>query len=75
MAAFAGKTDAVDTINFPESFMKDTFIEVEWTILEEKKNGRQSIASILPLIVVKTFSQEEIDEFIKQAENLEKQQK
>ena len=32
MATFAGKTDAADTINFPESFFRDTFINVEWTI-------------------------------------------
>lgn len=75
MAAFAGKTEATDTINFPESFHKDTFIVVEWTIVEEKKTGRTSTLGLLPQIEVKTFTQDEIDEFIKQAENLEKLQK
>ena len=74
MAPFVGKTDAYDTIKFPESFFRDTFIDVQWTITEEKKVGRQSTlgGSFIGVPVeIKTFTQDEIDSFIKSAEALE----
>ena len=32
MASYVGKTNEPQTINFPDSFFKDTFINLEWTI-------------------------------------------
>lgn len=43
MAEYAEKEDAAQTISFPDSFFKETFINVEWTI-QEDTSGMGSIA-------------------------------
>ena len=56
MAAFVGKEDEADTIEFPESFFKDTTINVEWTIVEEDKKAGNRSSILMAPIESKTFS-------------------
>lgn len=75
MAPHVGKTDDEVTINFKDSFFPETFIVVEWTISEEtdtkRKTSRLSSSLGFGPAETKVFTQDQIDEFIRQAEELE----
>ena len=67
MASFVkiAKTEIPTTIKFPDSTQSDTFIEVKWTIFADEGLVKQNTAG------TEVYTQIEINEFIKQAEELE----
>jgi hypothetical protein len=71
MAAYVGKDSEPQTITFPESFFKDTYINVEWTIQIDE--SARSSTTIEKPVANKTFTQAEVDDMIKSAETLESQ--
>ena len=71
MAAYVGKESEPQKIEFPESFFKDTYINVEWTIQLDESGGRSSTQVGITPSASKTFTQTEVDEMIKSAEALE----
>ena len=73
MATYVGKESEPQKIEFPESFFKDTYIEVEWTIQPDETGGRASTQVAIAPSATKTFTQAEVDDMIKSAETLETQ--
>ena len=61
------KTEIPTTIKFPDSTQSDTFIEVKWTIFADEGLVKQNTGGAS----TEVYTQTEINEFIKQAGELE----
>ena len=73
MAAYVGKDSEPQKIEFPDSFFKDTYINVEWTIQLDESARSSTITASTSNVATKTFTQAEVDDMIKSAETLETQ--
>ena len=56
MAAYVGKDSEPQKIEFPDSFFKDTYINVEWTIQLDESARSSTITASTTNVATKTFT-------------------